>query len=87
MSSHCCRVFANVFMLLVLVLWLPMTHSAQIEYWLSRTMYKKLEIGFDSVSDVDTFKEYFDGTLSSVFYPDQGVNTDYLTSGATRSRP
>mmetsp|Transcript_41535 Transcript_41535/g.54686 ORF Transcript_41535/g.54686 Transcript_41535/m.54686 type:complete len:102 (-) Transcript_41535:1657-1962(-) len=43
MSSHCCRVTANVFMLLVLAIWSPMTHNSQAEYFLSQKFRQALD--------------------------------------------
>ena len=36
---------------------------------------------------MDTFKAYFDSTLESVFYPDHGANTVYITDEATKEVP
>lgn len=87
MSSHCCRVFANVCMLLVLMIWLPFSHSSQTEYWLSRGIHKKLEVGFYDVRDVPSFKSYLIDSLETVFHPIMKMGEEYITDHATREVP
>jgi len=78
MSSHCCRVSANVCMLIVLLIWLQISHATHAEYWLSRRFTRKLDNGFSEVRDADSFRSYFKDALTDVFYPDQGLNTTYI---------
>ena len=87
MSSHCCRVFANVCMLLVLMIWLPFSHSSQTEYWLSQGIYKKLEVGFYDVNDVPSFKSYLIDSLETVYYPIMKMGEEYITDDATVDIP
>ena len=78
MSSHCCRVMANVTMLLALLLWLQVTTNSQAEYFLGAGIKAKLtkRFGlFGGSSGTSEFREYMSETMLDLYYPGRDDST------------
>ena len=69
MSSHCCRVFANLCTLFVLIFWIPFTHNSQVEYHLSHKMRSTISKNFDAIYNTASFNDWTFDVVEGLFYP------------------
>lgn len=87
-ANHCCRVSVNMIMLVVLMVWLPLSHNTQAEYYLHSSFLDKIEAGtqFDKVNDAETFYQYEKELMKNLFYPDVEKSTYDTSEGSSYAK-